>query len=128
MVLARLPSGYEALDRKLADASWPAKGLCELLVRARRHRRATLSCAGIRRRTRRQAGRALFFDPPGELDAAVLGSFGIDLANLIIVKTRTRVAVRCDSFWALEQDAQEWPRRRLGREGDEPCPCQTRRP
>lgn len=45
----------------------------------------------------------IFFDPPLQLAAAALQSYGFDLACLLIVKTRARSLSGSKSLWSLEQ-------------------------
>ena len=45
----------------------------------------------------------MLFDPPAKLSAQALAQLGIDVAQLLVVNTRTRVIPGADSLWALEQ-------------------------
>ena len=45
----------------------------------------------------------MLFDPPLQLNAAALASFGLDLEKLLVVSTRPRLSPGSDSLWALEQ-------------------------
>jgi protein ImuA len=45
----------------------------------------------------------MLFDPPLQLNAAALASFGLDLEKLLVVSTRPRLSPGSDTLWALEQ-------------------------
>ncbi len=45
----------------------------------------------------------MLFDPPAALSASALAELGFDVAQLLVINTRTRVVPGSDSLWALEQ-------------------------
>lgn len=96
-----VPSGFPALDAELPGGGWPTGALTELLpehegigeVRALGPALAGLS----------QAGRWLAWIAPPHLPyAPALQAAGIDLARVMIVRTRSPQ----DTLWALEQALQ----------------------
>ncbi len=97
-----LPSGFVRLDAELPGGGWPRRVLTELLlphpgigeIRLLAH---SLAAAQHRGRL------VMLFDPPAKLSAQALGQLGIDVEQLLIVNTRTRVIPGADSLWALEQ-------------------------
>lgn len=94
-------SGFAALDAELPGGGWPRRCLSELLLR---HpgigEMRLLAPALVEAQTKRGV---MLFDPPLQLNAAALASFGLDLDKLLIVSTRARVIPGSDSLWALEQ-------------------------
>lgn len=97
-----LPSGFVRLDAELPGGGWPRRVLTELLlphpgigeIRLLAH---SLAAAQHKGRL------VMLFDPPAKLSAQALGQLGIDVEQLLIVNTRTRVIPGADSLWALEQ-------------------------
>lgn len=53
--------------------------------------------------TSAQARTVMLFDPPMQLDAAVLTSYGFDLDQLLVVRTGSRTPPGSHSLWSLEQ-------------------------
>jgi protein ImuA len=45
----------------------------------------------------------MLFDPPAQLSAWALAQLGLDVEQLLVVQTRTRVVPGSDSLWAFEQ-------------------------
>ena len=123
-------SGFPLLDAQLPSRGWPRRTLTELL----------LPHAGIGEirllspclAATQQAGRlVMVFDPPENLSAWALAELGLDVEQLLIINTRTRIGAPCppstadgppggrgpawerpgarpvtpgaDSLWALEQ-------------------------
>lgn len=97
-----LPSGFVQLDAELPGGGWPRRVLTEMLlphpgigeIRLLAH-----SLAAAQRKGRL----VMLFDPPAQLSAQALGELGIEVAQLLVVNTRTRVIPGADSLWALEQ-------------------------
>ncbi|MEO8280442.1 MAG: translesion DNA synthesis-associated protein ImuA [Ideonella sp.] len=97
-----LPSGFVRLDAELPGGGWPRRVLTELLLAhpgIGEIRQLAHSLAAAQQRGRL----VMLFDPPAKLSAQALGELGIDVAQLLIVNTRTRVIPGADSLWALEQ-------------------------
>jgi protein ImuA len=94
-------SGFAALDAELPGGGWPRRCLSELLLpHPGIGEIRLLAPALVEAQTRRVV---MLFDAPLQLNAAALGSFGLDLDKLLIVNTRARVIPGSDSLWALEQ-------------------------
>lgn len=93
-------TGFAALDMELPGHGWPQRCLTELLLRHPGIGELRLLAPAL---TRAQARAVMFFDPPLDLDAAVLQAYGFDLEQLIVVKTRSRTLPGADSLWSLEQ-------------------------
>jgi protein ImuA len=97
-----VPSGFATLDAELPGGGWPRRVLSELLLPHAglgeiRLLAPTLVAA-------QRAGRlVMVFDPPAALSATALARLGLDLEELLVVNTRSRVVPGSDSLWALEQ-------------------------
>ena len=95
-------SGFPALDAQLPGAGWPRRALTELLLPHPGVGEIRLLAACLV--ATQQAGRlVMLFDPPAALSAGALAQLGFDVAQLLIINTRTRVIPGSDSLWALEQ-------------------------
>lgn len=95
-------SGHAPLDAQLPGGGWPRRVLTELLAPhpGVGEIRLLAPCLAAAQR----AGRlVMLFDPPAQLSALALAQLGIDVGQLLIVNTRTRVIPGADSLWALEQ-------------------------
>jgi protein ImuA len=89
-------TGFRSLDAVLPGGGWPKQSLCELLlahpgVGEVRLLAPVLSSA--------QGRPPIFFNPPMQLHAATLASFGVDLDQLLIIEPIDQR----DTLWALEQ-------------------------
>jgi protein ImuA len=97
-----VPSGHALLDAQLPGGGWPRRALTELLLGhpGIGEIRLVAPCLVAAQAEERQV---MLFDPPAQLSAPALASLGLDLAQLLVVSTRTRVIPGADSLWALEQ-------------------------
>lgn len=93
-------SGFAVLDAELPGGGWPRRCLTELLLPHPGVGEMRLMAPAL---TRAQARTVMLFDPPFQLDAAVLTSYGFDLDQLFVVRTRSRALPGSDSLWSLEQ-------------------------
>jgi protein ImuA len=99
---AAVPSGFPTLDAQLPGGGWPRRALTELLLPHPGVGEIRLLAACLV--ATQQAGRlVMLFDPPAALSAGALAQLGFDVAQLLIINTRTRVIAGSDSLWALEQ-------------------------
>ena len=95
-------SGFAALDAELPGGGWPRRVLSELLLPHAGVGEIRLLAPALVAAQR--AGRlVMVFDPPAALSAAALARLGLDLDELLVVNTRSRVVPGSDSLWALEQ-------------------------
>ena len=97
---AVVTTGFASLDLELPGHGWPRRCLTELLLPHPGIGELRLLAPAL---TKAQARAVMFFDPPMELDAAALISYGFDLDQLLVVKTRSRTLPGSDSLWSLEQ-------------------------
>ena len=99
---AAVPSGFSTLDAQLPGGGWPRRALTELLLPHPGVGEIRLLAACLV--ATQQAGRlVMLFDPPALLSAGALVQLGIDVEQLLVINTRTRVTPGSDSLWALEQ-------------------------
>ena len=99
---AAVPSGFKALDAQLPGGGWPRRALTELLLPHPGVGEIRLLAACLV--ATQKAGRlVMLFDPPVALSAGALAQLGFDVAQLLVINTRTRVIPGSDSLWALEQ-------------------------
>ena len=95
-------TGFPLLDAQLPGGGWPRRALTELLLPHTgigEIRLLSPCLAGTQ-----QAGRlVMVFDPPENLSGWALAQLGLDVDQLLVVNTRTRVIPGDDSLWALEQ-------------------------
>lgn len=99
---AAVPSGFKALDAQLPGGGWPRRALTELLLPHPGVGEIRLLAACLV--ATQKAGRlVMLFDPPAALSAGALAQLGFDVAQLLVINTRTRVIPGSDSLWALEQ-------------------------
>jgi protein ImuA len=97
-----VPSGFAALDAELPGGGWPRRVLSELLLPHAGIGEIRLLAPSLVAAQR--AGRlVMVFDPPATLSAAALARLGLDVDELLVVNTRSRVIPGSDSLWALEQ-------------------------
>lgn len=98
---AVLASAYAELDAQLPGGGWPAQALTELLLPhpgVGELRLLAPALAAVQ-----AAGRCvMWFNPPAEPCAWVLGALGLDLRHLLIVVSPPRPGAT-DLLWALEQ-------------------------
>ena len=95
-------SGFALLDAQLPGGGWPRRVLSELLLPHPGVGEVRLLAPCLA--ATQQAGRlVMLFDPPAALSASALAQLGFDVAQLLIINTRTRVIPGSDSLWALEQ-------------------------
>ncbi len=97
-----VPSGFMSLDRELPGGGWPRRALTELLlphpgIGELRLLGATLAAVQRSGRT------VMLFDPPARPCAGAIEQLGLDLQQLLVIDTRSRVLPGADSLWALEQ-------------------------
>jgi protein ImuA len=97
---AGMPSGFPALDAQLPSRGWPRRCLTELLLARGGIGEIRLLAPTL---IRAQSRYVMLFDPPMQLAAAVLESYGLDLDQVLVVSTRTRALPAGDSLWSLEQ-------------------------
>jgi protein ImuA len=99
---AAVPSGFKALDAQLPGGGWPRRALTELLLPHPGVGEVRLLSPCLV--ATQKAGRlVMLFDPPAALSAGALTQLGFDVAQLLVINTRTRVIPGSDSLWALEQ-------------------------
>ncbi|WP_372524824.1 translesion DNA synthesis-associated protein ImuA [Piscinibacter sp.] len=97
-----VPSGFATLDAHLPGGGWPRRVLTELLLPHPGVGEIRLLSACLA--ATQQAGRlVMVFDPPENLSATALAQLGLDVAQLLVINTRTRLIAGADSLWALEQ-------------------------
>lgn len=101
-----LPSGFAALDAQLPGGGWPRRALTELLLPHPGVGEIRLLAPSLAAAQR--SGRlVMLFDPPAQLSAWALAQLGLDVAQLLVVQTRQRLAPQvlpgADSLWAFEQ-------------------------
>ncbi|HJV95186.1 MAG TPA: translesion DNA synthesis-associated protein ImuA [Albitalea sp.] len=97
-----LPSGFAALDAQLPGGGWPRRVLTELLLPHPGVGEIRLLSACLAA-TQRAGRLVMVFDPPENLSAPALMQLGVDVGQLLIINTRTRLIPGADSLWALEQ-------------------------
>lgn len=96
------PTGFGALDAQLPGGGWPRRVLTELLLP--HPGVGEIRLLGPALTAMQQQGRlVMLFDPPARLSAQALAQLGIDVTQLLVVHTRTRVIPGSDSLWAFEQ-------------------------
>jgi protein ImuA len=77
-------SGFPRLDAELPGGGWPRRCLTELLLSHPGIGEMRLTAPAL---ARAQARVVMLFDPPLQLDAAVLARLGFDLGQLFVVRT-----------------------------------------
>ena len=98
---AVLPSGFAALDAELPGGGWPRRCLSELLLRHPGIGEIRLLAPALGEAQTKRV--VMLFDPPLQLNAGALASFGLGLEKLLVVSTQARLIPGSDSLWALEQ-------------------------
>lgn len=110
---ATTASGYPELDAQLPGGGWPARVLTELLLPHAGVGELRLLAPVLGALHGRQRG-VMWFDPPAEPSAWTLTALGMDLQQLVVVRSRqaalggVKGAARsklpaADILWALEQ-------------------------
>ena len=97
---AVVASGFAPLDVELPGGGWPRRCLTELLLPHPGIGEMRLVAPAL---AMAQARVVMLFDPPLQMSAAVLASFGFDLEHVIVVNTGAGLIAGKDCFWALEQ-------------------------
>lgn len=111
------PTGFAALDAELPGRGWPARVLTELLLPhpgVGEFRLLAPALVAVQ-----QAQRSvMLFDPPAALCGWALAALGLDMQQLVVVRSRSRMPGRpargagvqanerppaADALWALEQ-------------------------
>ncbi len=114
---AAWPSSFAALDAELPGGGWPARVLTELLLPhpgVGEFRLLAPALVAVQ-----QAQRSvMLFDPPAALCGWALAALGLDMQQLVVVRSRSRLPGRpvrgatgqaperppaADALWALEQ-------------------------
>jgi protein ImuA len=95
-----LASGFAALDAELPGGGWPRRALSELLLPHPGVGEIRLLAPALVA-TQRAGHLVMVFDPPAALSAAALAALGFELAELLVVHSRTSGG--SDSLWAIEQ-------------------------
>jgi protein ImuA len=96
------PSGFALLDAQLPGGGWPQRVLTELLLPHPGVGEIRLLSPCLIA-TQQQGRVVMLFDPPAQLSAQALTQQGFDVAQLLVVHTRSRVIPGSDSLWACEQ-------------------------
>jgi protein ImuA len=99
---AAVASGFDRLDAQLPGCGWPRRALTELLLPhpGVGEIRLLAPCLAA---AQREGRLVMLFDPPAQLSAGALVQLGLDIEQLLVVHTRTRVVPGSDSLWAFEQ-------------------------
>jgi protein ImuA len=99
---AAVPSGFALLDAQLPGGGWPRRALTEVLLP--HPGVGEIRLLGPSLVAAQKAGRVvMWFDPPAQLSAASLQRLGLEVEQLLIIRTRSRTIPGTDSLWALEQ-------------------------
>ena len=99
---AAVPSGFAALDAQLPGGGWPRRVLTELLLP--HPGVGEIRLLGACLASTQKGGRlVMLFDPPTDLSAWALARLGLDVEQLLVISTRSRVIAGSDTLWALEQ-------------------------
>ena len=99
---AAVPSGFAALDQQLPGGGWPRRALTELLLP--HPGIGEIRLLGACLVATQRAGRlVMLFDPPADLSAWALARLGLDVEQLLLISTRSRLIAGSDTLWALEQ-------------------------
>ena len=94
-------SGFVELDAQLPGGGWPRRTLTELLLPHPGVGELRLLAPSLAAAQR--SGRlVMMFDPPAQLSAWALVQLGMDVEQLLVRQTRTRVVPGSDSLWASE--------------------------
>jgi len=103
------PTGFALLDAELPGGGWPARSLTELLLPHPGIGEMRL-LAPVMAAVQRGQRCVMLFDPPAAPCGWVLGAFGIDVQQLVVVRGRDGLKGRArellpaaDTLWALEQ-------------------------
>jgi protein ImuA len=93
-------TGYAGLDAELPGRGWPRRCLTELLAPHPGLGEIRLLAPAL---VQMQARVVMLFDPPFQLSATALASYGMDPGRIVVVQTRTRGVPGSDSVWPVEQ-------------------------
>ena len=97
-----VPSGFDVLDEQLPGGGWPRRALTELLLP--HPGIGEIRLLGACLAATQRAGRlVMLFDPPADLSTWALARLGLDVEQLLVISTRSRVIAGSDTLWALEQ-------------------------
>lgn len=96
---AGVGTGFPALDAALYDRGWPRAGLVELLGDDHGIGELRLLVPALAVLSRREESWIAWIDPPFVPYAPALQAAGIDLAKMLLVRTKHRG----ERLWALEQ-------------------------
>lgn len=95
-------SGFQALEAELPGGGWPRRALTELLLPHAGIGEIRLLAPALA--AMQQEGRlVMMFDPPAAVSAPALGELGLDVAQLLVIRTHLQVHTGADRLWALEQ-------------------------
>jgi len=104
-----LASGFDALDAELPGGGWPLSTLTELLLPHAGVGELRLLAPVLAAQQREQRC-LMWFDPPAAPCAWALSALGIDMRQLVLVRSRHQLKSRArerlpavDVLWALEQ-------------------------
>ncbi len=98
---ATSPSGFAALDAELPGGGWPTGALSELLLAHAGIGEIRLLAPALVAAQRQQRC-VMLFEPPAALHAWAWQALGIDMARLVLVRSRSAAGGATDVLWALE--------------------------
>jgi protein ImuA len=106
---AAFASGHPALDKELPGGGWPAHALTELLLPHAGLGELRLVAPALAALQQQQQRCLMWFDPPAEPCAWGLAALGIDVRQLVVVRSRQRLSAparkalpAADVLWSLE--------------------------
>ena len=98
---ATSPSGFAALDAELPGGGWPTGALSELLLAHPGIGEMRLLAPALVAAQRQQRC-VMLFEPPAALHPWAWQALGIDMARLVLVRSRSAPGGATDVLWALE--------------------------